>query len=207
MPERAGDELRVDVVDASAWNDVVSLFGDRGAAAGCWCMWWRVARHGQEWQRAKGRTNRDRLRRGIRGGSVHAVLARAGDEPVGWCSFGPRESFPRIDAMRSLPADAPPGTWTIVCFFVAREWRRRGVSRRLVEAATAAAFERGAERVEAFPVDPERTSASGAGDAWTGYVSLFEDLGYERAGDGGAARTVVVTERPPARRAARARRK
>ena len=190
----ATDDVRVDVVGASDWSDVATLFDGRGTVRWCWCMGRRVA-NGREWRESEARTNRERLRRGVRGGTVNAVLARAGDEPIGWCSFGPRGSFARIRSMRSLPKDAPSGTWTIVCFFVVPEWRRRGVSRRLVQAATTEAFERGAERVEAFPVDPERASSAQAGDAWTGFVSLFEGLGFERTAEAGNTRTIVAVER------------
>jgi hypothetical protein len=43
-------------VTIKRWDDLASLFGPRGACAGCWCMWWRVRR--SEVDRQKGEGNR-----------------------------------------------------------------------------------------------------------------------------------------------------
>lgn len=52
-----------------------------------------------------------------------------------------------------------------------------------------------ARRHEAFPVDRERASSAQAGDAWTGFVSLFDGVGFERIAEAGATRTIVAVER------------
>src|SRR5688572_287492 len=84
------------------WPVVERLFGPKGACGGCWCMWWRVAMGGKTWHAAKGDPNRKRFRQLIEAGDVHAVLAFAGDEPVGWCCFGPRSDFPRLERVKGL---------------------------------------------------------------------------------------------------------
>lgn len=83
------------------------LFGRTGASGGCWCMWPRLP--GPVYRRQRGETNRESFRALLRAGQIHAVLAFEGREPVGWCSFGPRGSFPRINARRELASDYDAG--------------------------------------------------------------------------------------------------
>jgi len=87
-------ELRPDL-----WPAVERLFGPNGACAGCWCMWWRVEL-GQQWNQLQGAHNKRTMRSLVQKGKALGVLAFADDEPVGWCSFGPRLSFPRLSRVR-----------------------------------------------------------------------------------------------------------
>src|SRR5947209_3357552 len=104
------------------WPLVEKLFGPRGACGGCWCMSWRVAKHGKTWEAAKGEPNRQRFRELVETGQAHGVFAFAGAEPVGWCSFGPRGTFPKLLTARALQTDWDEGTWSIVCFYIPTAW-------------------------------------------------------------------------------------
>src|SRR5262245_61112649 len=115
------------------WRDVERLFGVRGACAGCWCMYWRTS--ARDYRLGKGNGNRRAFRRLVTGGAAHGVIAYSGGEPVGWCSYGPRLSFPRLAGSKILaPLDDAP-VWSIVCFFITSGHRRRGLSVGLLEAA------------------------------------------------------------------------
>ena len=37
------------------WADFEELFGERGAAGGCWCMWWRLTWREFDAQKGEGR--------------------------------------------------------------------------------------------------------------------------------------------------------
>jgi hypothetical protein len=39
-------------VTPDRWDDLVTLFGERGACGGCWCMAWRLKR--KDWEAGKG---------------------------------------------------------------------------------------------------------------------------------------------------------
>ena len=160
------------------WPHLVRLFGSNGACGGCWCMWWRVPRGGKLWEEAKGKKNRERFRRLVRAGQVHGVLAFVEEEPVGWCSFGPRETFPRLDTVKALRGETDEGTWSIVCFFIPSRWRGQGVATHLLKAATAQAFALGAKVVQGYPIVPKTDQAVPASFAWTGVPVLFERAGY-----------------------------
>jgi GNAT superfamily N-acetyltransferase len=137
-PERAGDLAR---------------FSQRhGKFRYCSCMRWRLA--SSEYRRSTKEERVAALDRLVCAGTPVGVLAYAGGEPVGWCSIAPRETYAALERFRALARvdDAP--VWSVVCFFVDRRVRRRGLTVGLLEAAVAYARSRGAKIVEGYPVEP-----------------------------------------------------
>ncbi len=194
---KGGQSFPIDIrpLEPGDWPIIVKLFGDNGACGGCWCMWPRVPRGGKLWEELKGAKNRERFRRLVRAGKVHGVLAFYRDEPVGWCSFGPRQTFPRLDTVRALQHDWPAGTWSIVCFYIPSAWRGRGIASRLVEAATRRALAMGARVIEGYPAVPKNSSEPlPAAFAWTGVPALFESAGYSELIRPKASRTIFVKQ-------------
>jgi GNAT superfamily N-acetyltransferase len=71
--------------------------------------------------------------------------------------------------------------WSIVCLFIARPYRRKGVSVELVKAAADYVRKRGGKIVEGYPVEPRKDEMPDA-FAWTGLASAFQKAGFvERA--------------------------
>jgi len=68
--------------------------------------------------------------------------------------------------------------WSIVCFFVAMEHRRSGLTVRLLEAAVEFARGKGATILEAYPTEPR---PSGETDIFVyhGLRSTFDQLGFQ----------------------------
>jgi GNAT superfamily N-acetyltransferase len=152
---------------------IAELFGPNGASGGCWCMHWRMPKGGAMWKACKGEPNRHAFFKLLKDGHAQGALAFAGDRPVGWCNIGPLEEFPRIRNSRVLSRAAPPGTWSVNCFFVAAGWRRRGVATALLEEASKLAFARGARALEAYPTPQKPDQSLVAAFTWTGTRSLF----------------------------------
>lgn len=165
------------------WPLVESLFGEKGACGGCWCMWWRVPKGGKLWKERKGDLNRESFRREVLESAVHGVMAFEGETGVGWCRFGPRGDFPRIQSIKAIRGGAPAGTWSVVCFYILSRRRKQGVARALLDAAVRRAFELGAERVEGYPAIPAGEKPVPAVFAWTGVPRLFESAGFHKASD------------------------
>ncbi len=181
--------LRFHPATPSRWKDVETLFGERGACAGCWCMWWRLKR--SEFAKGKGEGNRRAFRRIVDRGDAPGILAYDGARPVGWCAVAPREEYPALERARSLKRLDDRPVWSVTCFFVDREWRRRGLSVRLLRAACDHARRRGARIVEGYPVDPRKEYP--AAWAWTGLRAAFERAGFEEAAR--PSRTRVIMRR------------
>ena len=158
------------------WGDFEELFGTRGACGGCWCMWWRQ-KH-SEFERNKGERNRKAMKALVESGEVPGILAYDGGRPVAWCSVAPRESFPRLSRSRILkPVDDEP-VWSVVCFFIARSHRGRGVSRAILEAAAEHAGRQGARIVEGYPIEPKKGKTADL-FVYTGLASVFRKAGFD----------------------------
>ena len=167
-------ELTFRPLTAGRWNDVVALFGDRGACAGCWCMWWRLP-HAQ-FVRQKGPANKRALHKIVDSGRVPGILAYAGKQPVAWCAIEPREHYARLGRGRVLKKLDEQPVWSVVCLFVARPFRNRGISTPIVSAAVEHARRRGARIIEAYPVDSKTRRADMS--VYSGLASTFRELGF-----------------------------
>jgi hypothetical protein len=121
------DGLEIRELSVQAWRDILRLFGSNGACAGCWCMYWRLAR-GERYEDWKGECARCRFRRLIVEDRAHGLLAYAGDEPVGWCAFERRIDLARLERAPSLAIDDAEPVWSLPCFFVKAGWCGRGIA-------------------------------------------------------------------------------
>lgn len=182
--------LTVHPLTPERWNDFARLFGPRGACAGCWCMWWRLP--AAAWRQGRGDANRRAFQEVVRRGPPSGLLACADGEAVGWCALAPRPVFVRLARSRTLqPVDDHP-VWSVVCFFVARGWRGRGVSRALLEAAKEFARARGATCLEGYPVEPARRQADAF--VYTGLASTFRRAGFVEVARRSPTRPVMRCE-------------
>lgn len=164
-------------VKPESWPQIEKLFGKNGACGGCWCQAWRVHK-GEHWKDIKGATAKSRLRRGVHNGTVHGVLAFVKDTPVGWCTFGPRESFPRLNRAPSLTCDDSSRVWSVPCFFVSRHFRDRGIAGALLKHSLRSMKRLGVGIVEGYPVKPDKAGKYIAAFSWTGTRSMFRKEGF-----------------------------
>jgi len=182
------EKLTVEPLTPGRWDDFETLFGERGACGGCWCMYPVLPR--KAYEAGKGAENRSAMRARLAAGEEPGILGYLGREPVAWCSLGPRGRFARLAGSRILaPVDERP-VWSIVCFFVARPWRGRGLSVALIQAACRFAAERGADCLEAYPVEP-KTHPMPPAFAWTGIASAFFQAGFVEVARRSETRPIV----------------
>jgi GNAT superfamily N-acetyltransferase len=169
-------DLEFHPVTPDRWSDLETLFGPRGACGGCWCTYWRMSR--SEFNLLKGEGNRQLLMSIVDSGEVPGLLAYHAGKPVGWVSLEPRPAFPALARSRILkPVDEKP-VWSVVCFFVAKAYRRKGMTVSLLKAAVEYARQQGAEVVEGYPVEPKQGSVPDP-FVYTGLASAFRQAGFE----------------------------
>jgi GNAT superfamily N-acetyltransferase len=138
-------------------------------------MWWRLTH--REFEACKGQRNREGLRSLVEAGDIPGLIAYFDGEPIGWCAVAPRDSYPRIGRSRILqPIDEQPA-WSIVCLFVTKAYRRRGVSAKLIRAAVEYAVGQGARIVEGYPVEPKSDAVPDV-FAFHGLASSFVSAGF-----------------------------
>jgi GNAT superfamily N-acetyltransferase len=160
---------------SARWNDFETLFGPRGACGGCWCMYWRLP--SRVFSESSGDANRFAMKQLVLDGAEPGILAYDGDKAVGWCAVAPRVEYTRLERSRVLKAVDDQPVWAISCFFVARSYRRQGLTFKLLEAAVAFAAEHGAEIVEGYPILYESDKVPAVW-AYTGFESTFLAAGF-----------------------------
>jgi GNAT superfamily N-acetyltransferase len=149
-------------------------------------MWWRLTR--SQFERQKGNKNKLALKKIVNSEEIPGILAYSGGKPIAWCSVGPREAFPTLERSRILkrvvenPAEGgnDKPVWSIVCLFVTKPERNKGVSIKMLRAAVDYAKKNGAKIVEGYPLEPKKGRWPDA-FIWTGHVSAFLKAGFVEA--------------------------
>jgi len=187
------DTPEIHPLTSDRWDDLAALFGKSGAFSGCWCMYWRMP--SKAFSASSGERNREALRALAGGERAPGLLAYVDGQAVGWTAVGPREDFQRLQNSRVIkPVDDMP-VWCVLCFFIHRKYRGRGIGQALLEAAVAFAAEHGAQAVEGYPI---RVEGEHVGDwaVYTGTVEMFHKAGFRElavteARSGGKVRVVM----------------
>jgi GNAT superfamily N-acetyltransferase len=168
-------------VDAGRWDDFVSLFESTGAPKYCWCMAWRA--RGKQATEMDNAARKAAMKSRVDAGEPIGILAYRGDEPVGWCSIAPRDTYRPLGGP---DADDGEDIWSLVCFFIKRELRGQQLAPQLLKAAIAHARKQGATVLEAYPVDPDSPSYR-----FMGFVPMFEKARFVEIGTAGTRRHVM----------------
>jgi len=147
-------------------------------------MRWRLT--SSEFKRSTRDERVAKLQRKVRSGIPVGVLAYDDGVPVGWCSVAPRKTYAALERFRALARidDAP--VWSVVCFFVDRNFRRSDLTSRLLGAAIDYARSMGASAVEGYPVVPGPRLYT-----YMGSPAAFARKGFEDVTPAGRDRPVV----------------
>jgi GNAT superfamily N-acetyltransferase len=178
------------------WPAFEDLFGKQGACYGCWCTHFRLRpaiRRENDRQR-----NKDYIRARIEAGPPPGLLAFEDGRAVGWMQIGPRADVPEWNNAGRVSAPLDPShivdgkVWAISCFFIRTAARGKGLSHRLVGAGVAFAQERGAQLLEACPIDQSKDSRSVG--LFVGSTRVFEKAGFSRMAERKAGRPLMRLE-------------
>lgn len=170
-------------VTAENWSDLAGFFRANGNPNYCWCMRWRLRSKEFAADDAAGR--RSKLEKLVDEKVPIGVLAYYEDRVVGWCSIAPRETYTALEKSRVLPRLDEQPVWSVVCFFVDRDFRGQGLASQLLTAAVDYARSQRATIVEGYPVEP------GKSYQFMGAPAVFEKVGFEEAGTGKNGRKIV----------------
>ena len=178
MPTEA---LTIHPLTAERWPDLEDLFSpQRGANSGCWCMWPRVS--GADYKAMDREGRKHAFRSIVTAGPPPGLLAYDEGKAIGWCAVGPRVSVARFQSAKTSRPVAGPDeidvgrSYAITCFFIRTGYRKRGLTKRLAEAAIDFARVNGAAAVEVCAIDPEKPLTWGEG--FVGVASVFAALGF-----------------------------
>ena len=173
-------ELRFTPVNKSTWPDLEKLFESRGGPHNCWCMVWRNMNEGTD--RANKADKKASLKSHVDNGFPVGLLCYDNSEPIAWCSVAPRESYRELSGDSSLT-----DVWSLVCFFIKREYRQKGVNEELIRESIKYAKDNGARYMEAYPVDRGSPSYR-----FMGFKPTFDKLGFDFKHKAGQRRFVMT---------------
>jgi GNAT superfamily N-acetyltransferase len=173
-------KIKIKPVDKGNWKDFENLFQSKGAPKYCWCMAWRMTK--EELKHNKSGSRKRFIKQRVWSGTPVGLLAYIEKEPIAWCSIAPRESYRRLGGDESLEK-----VWSIVCFFIKREYRDQGLVDRLIAAAKKYAKKNGAKYLESYPVDPKSPSYR-----FMGFTPTFEKADFEFVKKAGTRRNVMT---------------
>lgn len=139
-------------VTAERISDLERFSGQHGKFRYCSCMRWRNT--SAEYKSSTKDRRCEELSDLVHDGTPVGVLAYRDDEPIGWCSVAPRETYRGLERYRALGRIDDASVWSVVCFFVDAKARRGGVTVGLLRAAVQYAVAAGAGIVEGYPVEP-----------------------------------------------------
>ena len=188
--------LRISPAEDVPWDDVATVFANRGGPSECWCQRYTYT-DGWIWHGAP-EMHRESLQAQLAEGRT-GLLAYLDDEPVGWCALGPRPSYPKLVTMpvprKGRSEDlTDPGVWAVTCFVVRAGFRKRGISAELAAAAVAHARARGARALEAYPMITQPGKEITWGELHVGARSVFSDAGMKQVSHPFPRRVVMRIE-------------
>ena len=167
----------ISVVPAAGvpFEDIQTIFGTRGPAAGCQCQRYKLAR-GEAFRKFPAQERARRLDE-QRGG----LVAYLDGEPAGWCAVEPRPRYVGMARVMRVPWEgrdedkADESVWALTCLTTRKGFRRQGISRALVTAAIDHARSSGARALEAYPITTTDVITE---ELHVGIDTVFADAGF-----------------------------
>jgi GNAT superfamily N-acetyltransferase len=151
-------------------------------------MTWRLNR--ADFEKQKGAGNKRAMKKLVKEKEQIGIIAYLNGKPVGWCSVAPRQKFIRLESSRVLkPVDDKP-VWSITCFFLAKDYRRQGLSVQILKGVIEFCKKKDVKILEAYPIIPYSKNMPAA-FAWTGFLSCFENAGFKVAKRWSKARPIM----------------
>jgi GNAT superfamily N-acetyltransferase len=174
------EKIEIKPVNQDNWNDCEALFQSKGGPSYCWCMVWRMTK--DELRQNTSICRKEYIKNRVWQHIPIGILGYVEDEPIAWCSIAPRETHERLGGDETIA-----NVWSLTCFYIKRQFRRKGLTKFLIESAIHYAKENNAEYVEAYPVEKNSPSYR-----YMGYVDTFEAAGFTFVKTAGTRRRVMV---------------
>lgn len=170
-------DLKFEPLTKNNWGKFEELFGEKGACGNCWCMYFRLNK--TDFTEGKvNEGNKDAMKQLVWDKQPTGLLAFYEDIPIAWCAFAPREDFPKLERSKVHKRIDDKEVWSVPCTFIAKDFRRQGVSVELLKGLVKYAREKRIKIIEAYPTIPTQEKLPDS-FAWIGLYKSFERAGFE----------------------------
>lgn len=192
--------MRIVPANDTSCEELLAVFGTRGAAANCFCQRYKLA-PGEAFSKFPREERAARLRVQASCGNPGAadtsgLVAFIGAEPVGWCAVEPRPAYAGLLRVYRTPWEGreetrtDPDVWAVTCVLVRPGYRGRHVAYALAAAAVDHARSRGARALEAYPMRTEAGEITWD-EIHVGAESVFAAAGLAEVSRPGKRRLVM----------------
>lgn len=177
------DDFEFLPVTADRWLDLAEFFEQNGNPNYCWCMRWRLKSTAFT---VGGSVERKRQLQALVNENIPVgIMAYHEGKAIGWCSIAPRETYIALDRSRVLKRVDEQPVWSVACFFIDRGFRGQGLASKLLKAAVDYAKSEGAEIVEGYPVEPDKSYR------FMGAPAVFDNTGFQEVAEASNGRKIV----------------
>lgn len=181
-------QVQFKTLTAANWPLFEQLMGEKGGCGGCWCMYFRLP--AKEFKENKHAGNKSMMHQLVKEANPVGLMAIYKNEAIGWVALSPREHLYRIERSRTLKRIDDKQVWSVSCFFIKKEYRKKGLSQLLVKAVIAYARKNNISALEAYPVIPYADKSPDV-FLWTGILSAFTGNGFNVVKESGQSKTMV----------------
>lgn len=172
-------DFTIEPLTKANWDKFVQLFGTKGACGNCWCMYYRLPK--KEFVEGKQNDgNKQKMKKLVWDNKPAGIIGFYKKQPIAWCAFAPREVYMKIENSRIHKRIDDKPVWSIPCFFIEKNFRRKGISVAMLKAIIKYAKENNIGIIEAYPAIPTKGVLPDS-FAWTGLYRSFERAGFEIA--------------------------
>lgn len=170
-------DFSIQPLTKSSWDRFAELFGTKGACGNCWCMYYRLPKK-EFVDGKKNEGNKIAMKKIVWGNKPAGIIGFYKEQPIAWCAFAPREVFLKVENSRVHKRIDDKKVWSIPCFFIQKDFRRKGVSVAMLKAIIEYAREMKIGIIEAYPAIPTKEVLPDS-FAWTGLYKSFEYAGFK----------------------------
>ena len=128
-------------------------------------------------KREDARTKKERRKR-VKENIEPGIVACNNDMPVGWIAVQPGEKYTRLANSKILQPVDPRPVWSIVCLFIHKDYRKKGISVELIKNACRFAAVKGGTIVEAYPTETKNKTVAPV-FIYTGTAFAFKNAGFK----------------------------
>lgn len=147
------------------------VFTENPEWSACYCYSFHFTGSSDEWNKEN---NRSAVIRLIKRNELQGYLAYSDSVPVGWCNANDRMNYQRLISYYDLIDNVNDKVCSIVCFLINPDFRRKGITKLILEKICYDYTSRGYHYLEAYPGKGELSCER----QYKGPMSLYEMSGF-----------------------------
>ena len=133
-------------------DDWFDFFDNRGFQdhhdwAGCYCTYYHYPRFPESYIETESKSKREYARWLIENDKMNGYLVYEEEKVVGWCNVGSKENYTKIFS----DEDRGKKIKSITCFLIEKEYRGRGIARKILKEIIKDSMQDGTTDLEAYP--------------------------------------------------------